>query len=264
MHVFACLYTNISKILCKLVNWMQRDCQIREEFPEHQSYVQKLSCRDRAVMNNQIDYSEIAQSKRGARTVLSCEQARDIFMSKPSPSTNSRYHAKKLSELYGVSPKTIRDIWIGRTWYRETCFLDPTIPACTERLKKRPGRPIGAKDMKPRSKKHSANFQAKNRSSYKQSLSAHIEGPVPSFQLTTHNDCIPAVKEVQGPSISAATGLLRISRHSLVDNKIFSCRTCTNPIDWAAYLSDKFGDSSQFTDPFHDDWAFWPKENATQ
>jgi hypothetical protein len=58
-----------------------------------------------------------------------------------------------LSKIYGVSVKTIRDIWIGRTWYRATCHLNHNQPLAPERLHKKAGRPKGVRDSKKRSKK---------------------------------------------------------------------------------------------------------------
>ena len=36
--------------------------------------------------------------------------------------------------MYGISVKTVHDIWVGSTWYRVTCDLDPDTPICIERL----------------------------------------------------------------------------------------------------------------------------------
>ncbi len=35
-------------------------------------------------------------------------------------------HASMLAGMYGVSEKTIRDIWTARTWSEETSILEPT------------------------------------------------------------------------------------------------------------------------------------------
>jgi hypothetical protein len=91
--------------------------------------------------------------KRHGRAILTHEQAQAIFRCKPLPSAKDRDRAGILARAYGVSVKTVRDIWVGRTWYRATFHLDPTKPFIPERLQKRAGRPRGAKDRKPRSKK---------------------------------------------------------------------------------------------------------------
>ena len=84
------------------------------------------------------------------RTVLSEQDARHIFQNKPPQGRRDRRHADMLASLYGVSVKTIRDVWNGRTWYRSTCHLDPSKVINLHRLQRKRGRPLGAKDSKPR------------------------------------------------------------------------------------------------------------------
>ena len=84
------------------------------------------------------------------RTILSEQDARHIFQNKPPQGRRDRSRADMLASLYGVSVKTIHDVWIGRTWYRSTCHLDPSKPVNLHRLQRKPGRPLGAKDSKPR------------------------------------------------------------------------------------------------------------------
>ena len=55
-------------------------------------------------------------------------------------------NAVALSKLFGVSEKTVRDIWTGRTWSRETWHLDESRPFPTKKM----GRPFGRKDAHPR------------------------------------------------------------------------------------------------------------------
>ena len=56
-----------------------------------------------------------------------------------------------------MSVKTIRDIWVGRTWYRETYHLDPSKAPVIDRLMKKAGRPKGVRDSKPRAKKETSD-----------------------------------------------------------------------------------------------------------
>jgi hypothetical protein len=56
--------------------------------------------------------------------------------------------ASKVCVLYGINDKTVRDIWTGRTWVKETAHLDPTRSYCS----KSKGRPKGCKDEVPRKK----------------------------------------------------------------------------------------------------------------
>ena len=103
-----------------------------------------------------FDRSSMILKKHG-RAILTDQHAREIYCSKPAPGTKDRTRAGSLSKIYGVSVKTIRDIWIGRTWYRATCHLDQTRPLSPERLQKKAGRPKGAKDSKKRVKKFPGN-----------------------------------------------------------------------------------------------------------
>ena len=91
--------------------------------------------------------------RRHGRAILTDDQAREIFRHKPSPDSKERDRAGILARTYGISVKTVRDIWVGRTWYRATVHLDPSKPVSVERLQKRPGRPRGAKDSRPRTRK---------------------------------------------------------------------------------------------------------------
>ena len=177
--------------------------------------------------------SKASLSHLARRAVLSTQQARDIFMSKPPPSTSKRCHASQLSKAYGVSPKTIRDVWVGRTWYRETYLLDQTKPASSERLERKRGRPKGAKDVKPRSKKNAGD---KNQPS----------------SLKTGNAAAP-------PVLTTVAGLRSHTKYAVLRRIDFRNSTA---IDWADYLSKNLCRFSPFIDPFHGDWAFWPKDES--
>jgi hypothetical protein len=89
-------------------------------------------------------------SHKSGRVVLSNEDARAIFMSKPN-CINRGHVATNLARQYGVSPKTIRDIWHRKTWFWATHDLEgcPT----DSRIPRKMGRPKGAKDSHPRIKK---------------------------------------------------------------------------------------------------------------
>ena len=89
-------------------------------------------------------------NQKKGRAILSEQEARAIFQRKPSKFGRDRRRANLLAKTYGVSVKAIRDIWVGRTWYRSTCYLDQSKPVNLLRLLRKPGRPLGAKDSKPR------------------------------------------------------------------------------------------------------------------
>ena len=76
-----------------------------------------------------------------ARAKLTQSDALDIYKCK-----GSLISAATLSKHYGVSEKTVRDIWTGRTWSKETWHLDASRPYPTKKM----GRPFGRKDAQPR------------------------------------------------------------------------------------------------------------------
>ena len=67
---------------------------------------------------------------------------------------NSLSLATEIAAAYGLNEKTVRDIWKGRTWAKETFHLDATRSL---QIKKK-GRPAGCKDSRPR-KTRSTNQQ---------------------------------------------------------------------------------------------------------
>jgi hypothetical protein len=101
--------------------------------------------------------------KRHGRAILTDEQAQAIFRHKPTALAQGRDKAGYLAKMYGVSIKTIRDIWVGRTWYSATFHMDHAKPFAPERLGKKAGRPKGSKDSKPRSRKTHAEESDESR-----------------------------------------------------------------------------------------------------
>jgi hypothetical protein len=82
------------------------------------------------------------------RAILTREQAIEIFKCRPNDkSVRALASSAAVAHKYGVSEKTVRDIWNGRTWHSETLPMDPTRPA---RRIAPPGRPPGRKDSAPR------------------------------------------------------------------------------------------------------------------
>ena len=59
------------------------------------------------------ELSRIIPRQQKRHAVLTEKQAVHIFENRTAP-------APALARQYGVSVKAIRDIWIGRTWARET------------------------------------------------------------------------------------------------------------------------------------------------
>ena len=87
------------------------------------------------------------------RAILTSEKAVEIFsrsLTSTVSSSAERPHATSVAREYGVSEKTVRDIWTGRTWSNETRHLDPHRPP---REAKPTGRPRGRQDSTPRKRK---------------------------------------------------------------------------------------------------------------
>ena len=82
------------------------------------------------------------------RAVLNLQQVIQIFQSRPASELTGA-SSLSVARSFGVSEKTVRDIWTGRTWHNETAHLDPSRPA---RTLAPPGRPVGRKDSVPRRK----------------------------------------------------------------------------------------------------------------
>ena len=87
------------------------------------------------------------------RTILTEQQAISIFQIKLAAAQSkdkSGFEATAVAKIFGVSDKAIRDIWKGRTWFRETMHLDSTRAADVNDVAPRAGRPKRSKS-KPRS-----------------------------------------------------------------------------------------------------------------
>ena len=150
----------------------------------------------------------IAPQDQQNHTVLSKAQVLEIFHLKARASPkgtrlSSAISSSTVAKWYGVCSKTIRDIWMGRTWYRATHPLEPGREDSRERLSKQPGRPKGSKDSKPRTRRKSFN--------------------APSTQRNRSHDLCFVDNSIQNSVLN------------FLDN----CKT------------------SEFIDPFHDDWPHW-------
>ena len=100
--------------------------------------------------------------KQQIHTVLSKAQVLEIFRFKASASPkgtrlNNAISSSTVAKWYGVCSKTIRDIWMGRTWYRATLPLEPGRVDSNDRLRTQAGRPKGSKDSKPRTRRKPTN-----------------------------------------------------------------------------------------------------------
>ena len=79
------------------------------------------------------------------RRKLTPDQVLKIYSAKISRSEVGQ--GKALAKSFGISEKTVRDIWNGKTWNEVTAILDSKrLPI----LRKPVGRPKGSHDKKPR------------------------------------------------------------------------------------------------------------------
>ena len=194
-----------------------------------------------------------AERQCHARAILTDDQARQIFRCKPTTQLNGRYKAALLARTYGVSAKTVRDIWIGRTWYWATYSLDTTKPILTEKLQKKLGRPRGAKDTKPRSRKPFPD-QIATKFISASGCNADLHGSEifrskscerSNLNHTSLHSDLGERCRLQ-PSGSQEANEERMKYSLRVDNA------------WNEQLLCALS-STEFTDPFHDDWEFWPR-----
>ena len=91
------------------------------------------------------------QSPSNLRARLTVDEALAIFKMKSSSKM-----ATEIAAAYGLNEKTVRDIWKGRTWAKETFHLDATRSL---QIKKK-GRPAGCKDSRPRKTRATQNQDA--------------------------------------------------------------------------------------------------------
>ena len=203
------------------------------------------------------------------RAILSSEQAIEIFKIKLTNQTATRSQPLSpcvVARAYGVSEKAVRDIWNGRTWLRETMHLDPIMaarlrpPRCLH-LCVDQGKADGSDPSKP-------NLDASSSAADLSPASARFKFPstpqacphAASFVSTANHagrrgawwDAVtalcPAAQQesaLQRPSSVVATHrCLRGDRHD------------------SSAESAPLPESSCADDPFHDDWRYWPEQEA--
>ena len=117
------------------------------------------------------------QKKNGL--YLTGDQAIAIFLQKPNSGQIRHRSSTAVAQKYGVSSKTVRDIWCARTWHLQTMHLDPMRP---QRPPARPGRPRGSKDKAPR------RFNAKHHPNQQAADAADARGPEDACALFDNED----------------------------------------------------------------------------
>ena len=163
------------------------------------------------------------------RAILTEEQAVAIFSLRGSSTyAQSRQSTDAVARSFKVSEKTVRDIWNGRTWHRETLHLDPSRPL---REIVPPGRPAGRKDSAPRRRPCKEETEQATRKN------ADTVDNIPCHEVLTPG---PAARE-SAPSRSEA--------HK----------------GWVPTPNDSVGTELTATaDPFHDDWPHWERATSLQ
>ncbi len=149
------------------------------------------------------------------RNSLTKDQALAIF--KRRPNCFRQINTAALAKEFGVTAKAVRDIWIGRTWYKDTLYLEPSRIDAVERLTRRIGRPKGSRDSKPRIRKIDAPCEDKGQ-----------------YQAIGSWD-------------DKTTSFFR-------DEKPHG-HACFNNVDDAVFLVSCT--ETLFIDPFHNDWPCW-------
>ena len=188
-----------------------------------------------------------------ARAVLQKPEVIEIFLLRPLASElNETPCSELVGKRYGVSPKTIRDIWVGRTWYRTTHHLDPTRIDSTERLARHPGRPKGSKDSRPRvSKVRNGAPRVTSRASKKSKQPDTI-----NMRMICQAMPDLCVKPVVQTSNSVFPDIFSVAQKAA---------SVHGPDNLEAFESAKSQAVEKenvkvqpsFVDPFHDDWQHW-------
>ena len=104
-------------------------------------------------------------SKILRRCRLTEDEAIGIFQCKGGPSS-----ATKTARAYAVSEKTVRDIWTGRTWAKETSRLDASRTIKVTQM----GRPKGRRDSHPRKSRRESDSIRKESAKHHLGLSERI------------------------------------------------------------------------------------------
>ena len=196
------------------------------------------------------------------RAILTAEQAIDIFKIKISgpAAIRQQLSPSKVARAFGVNEKTVRDIWKGRTWFRETMHLDPA-RVITEASLRPPERP---------------RFNLSTNTSLTPQMQNTIPQPKQAAEGTSssftffENDLAPAsvAAAERPPNVFAVGDRLQAAAHTDVAFtrlSTFSLTTDLNSLGgrlqlWSAVEAAPLPESSCADDPFHDDWRYWPKQ----
>ena len=206
------------------------------------------------------------------RAILKPNQAAEIFkihlLDRSSLRTKDKWlSSTKVASVFGVSEKTVRDIWTGRTWFHELIHLDPARASLAEKRMRPPGRPmqVGCAEK--------GNRVMKSRNQRPSLLPSHVTTLSAS---STASDDVSDVVEASS-NHSSTIGCDGVSAccsqppcksvHSVVGD----CPpTSVGDAGFEEWYDEQLPDmctveeaaplpgSSCPDDPFHDDWGYWP------
>jgi hypothetical protein len=168
------------------------------------------------------------------RAILTKDKAIAIYQQKlPRTAKDRPPSATALARQYGVSEKTIRDIWTGRTWSLETAAMDPTRPLKPPAA---PGRPKGRRDRIPR----------KRRAAHR--VSAPLSGPGDAQSASPETtDCVAGSDSDAQP------------RPAVLPSRDASVNTQCDAARQERLEDAGSGQPPDPDNPISDDWIEWPR-----
>eukprot|EP00960_Hanusia_phi_P040069 754228-Hanusia_phi.AAC.3 len=97
----------------------------------------------------------VVQSRPPRTKIMNSQIAFEIYNAKRYVLENKSLESSLVAAKYGISSKTVRDIWDRRTWAEATIELwtDREREEYEAQERRNPGRPPGSKDTKPRKKR---------------------------------------------------------------------------------------------------------------
>jgi hypothetical protein len=182
------------------------------------------------------------------RSYLVEKEAVEIFQIKMQ-NMGAKVTSTSVARAYGVSEKTVRDIWASRTWKKETWHLDTSIPL----ILKKQGRPLGSKDRTQRKIKLPPQYQAVVSGTetqateyvrtigYNDSLPELYDTVVVQTHTKDHAKIQKTNPDSQNPSDRSTLGLVISSSCPTIDDLLFNLE-CTSGMPDCA---------------FHREWAPW-------
>ena len=198
------------------------------------------------------------------RAILTETQAVRIFAIKHSPASLSIKcsSAAHVSRMYGVNEKTVRDIWKGRTWSRETAHVDSDRPSAPIKAS---GRPKGCKDSKPRKPcvngKQSPSCGIKlSRAKCMESSSGYSQSYACPFN-SLRNDPRAISQPYWGGADQVVANdqcdlhVTYSKAHQNACDQLLPSQDQIESIDAQLYRWDLFGSSFELQDPFQLEWA---------